>query len=244
MKCHLIEGEAGCVFARDNDCVAVVVDALRASATAAMLFEHGATEIHAVREVEEARAVKETMPDALLYGERHAVPPEGFDYGNSPLEAAAAKGKTVILTTTTGTARLVEAWGAKEIFMGTTVNAMAAASVAVAAGVDVVVIPAGLAGNPDFDGAEDWAAAVTVATFIDAPVGEGALMYRDWSQRLEWDGLPKTFREAPHGKNLLAKGFQDDVAFCARLNVTQAVPKVVGYNGREVHLINGAIGRG
>ena len=48
---HLIEGEAGCRFAVEKGCVAVVVDALRASATAAMLLERGARELVVVRPI-------------------------------------------------------------------------------------------------------------------------------------------------------------------------------------------------
>ncbi len=82
---HIIEGEAGCDYARERGCVAVVVDALRASATAAMLLHHGARSILAVREVEEALTAKTKHADALLFGERGGLPPEGFDFGNSPL---------------------------------------------------------------------------------------------------------------------------------------------------------------
>ena len=107
MKWHIIEGEAGCDFAVANKCTAVIVDALRASATAAMLCDAGATSILAVREVEDARRAKIELPDALLYGERGGLPPDGFDYGNSPRETRPAKGRPVIFTTTTGAGRLI-----------------------------------------------------------------------------------------------------------------------------------------
>ena len=55
---HLMEGTPGCAYARQYGLVAVVVDALRASATAAMLFEAGATDILAVREVDDAFAAR------------------------------------------------------------------------------------------------------------------------------------------------------------------------------------------
>ena len=74
MNIHIIEGAPGCAFARENGAVAVIVDALRASATAAALLEAGAREILAVREVEEAFAARADWPDALLYGERGDVP--------------------------------------------------------------------------------------------------------------------------------------------------------------------------
>ena len=101
---HLIEEEAGCTYAVEHGCVAIVVDALRASATAAMLLETGATELIVVAEVEDAIAAKQSYPDALIFGERGGLPPPGFDGGNSPQDVACAAGRRVIFTTTTGAA--------------------------------------------------------------------------------------------------------------------------------------------
>ena len=148
MLIHIMEGEAGCSFSREHDAVAIVVDALRASATAAMLFDAGAEEILAVSEVEEAFAARKDWRDALLFGERGGLPPEGFDYGNSPVEAAYAKGRRVIFTTTTGAGRLVQAWGAAAVMLGTPMNAQAVVEAAVDAArqedKDIVISPAGL----------------------------------------------------------------------------------------------------
>ncbi|MCP4640403.1 MAG: 2-phosphosulfolactate phosphatase, partial [bacterium] len=144
MKYHIIEGAAGCAYAVENHCVAVVVDALRASATGAMLLDAGATEIIAVRELAEAYAAKQAFPDALLFGERGGLPPEDFDAGNSPRTVSVAQGRRVVFTTTTGAGRLVESWGAEAIYMGSTVNAAAVAATAATHETDVVLIPAGL----------------------------------------------------------------------------------------------------
>ena len=130
MNIHLVEGEPGCILARECGAVAVIVDALRASATAAAILEAGATEVLAVREVEEAFAARADWPDALLYGERGGLPPAGFDYGNSPTEGVFAAGRRVIFTTTTGAGRLVQAWGAGAVLMGAPTNATAAARTA------------------------------------------------------------------------------------------------------------------
>lgn len=225
---HIIEGEKGCIFAREAGCVAVIVDALRASATAAMLLDVGATELLLVRDVEDAFAAKDTWPDALLFGERDSVPPKGFDYGNSPGEVAAAKGRRVIFTTTTGTARVLQAYGASAVLMGSTINALAVVMHASGYGKDVVVVPAGHADDPDFDAQDDWAAATAIAQLADARIGEGAAWYREWKHRLELDGVHRLFETSRHGEELIARGFYEDVVFCARMNVTTAVPKVTG----------------
>lgn len=224
MHVHLIAGDAGCTYARDNGCVAVIVDALRASATAAMLLDAGAAEILVVEEVDDALAAKNADPDALLYGERGGLPLDGFDYGNSPRDAAHAAGSRVVLTTTTGALRVNQAWGAHAIYMGTTINATAVGHAAADHGQDVVVIPAGLAGNPDFNAQEDWAAATVVAEEIHFDIGQGARAFAKMRYRLQAEGIGVLFNTAPHAKKLREIGLGDDVTFCAQVDVTDAVP--------------------
>lgn len=227
MHWHLIEGEAGCEFAVAHKCTAVVVDALRASATAAMLCDAGARSVLAVREVDEALRAREAEPDALLYGERGGVPPEGFDYGNSPQEAHHARGKDVIFTTTTGAGRLVSAWGAHALLMGTTINASATARLAASFGRDVVLIPAGLAQDPGFDAQEDRCAAVAIAMKAGGPIGEGRAMFETWRDRIDAEGFEALFAGAPHAEKLRKIGMESDVAWCAQVDVTAAVPQAV-----------------
>lgn len=236
MTWHIVEGDAGCAFARDSGFVAVIVDALRASATVAMLFDAGAAEVRVVREVAEAIAEKERVPEALLFGERGGLPPEGFDFGNSPRTTQASAGRTIIFTTTNGAACLVDAFGAAAVYMGTTLNAAAIVGAASGHSKDVVLIPASRTGDRGTEAQEDWAAATAIAMLADAPIGEGASEYRGWRGLVEFDGLPKLFETAPHAEELRAIGLGEDVAYCARLNVTEAVPRVVARNGAVVTL--------
>lgn len=227
MKWHIIEGEPGCVFAVEHRLTAVVVDALRASATAAMLCDAGATSVLAVREVDEALRAKADRPDALLFGERGGLPPEGFDYGNSPQEAHHAKGRPVIFTTTTGAGRLVSAWEAHAVLMGTTVNASATARAAAELGRDVVLIPAGLTGDPDFDAQEDRCAAVAIAMKAGGVIGEGRGLFELWRDKIDSEGFEALFAKAPHADKLRKIGLDSDVAWCAQVDVTHKVPQAV-----------------
>lgn len=238
MLVHLIPGEAGCTYAREHGYVAVVVDALRASATAAMLFDAGASEILVVQEVEAARAAKEADPGALLFGERGGLPPDGFDFGNSPGEVAHAAGRRVILTTTTGALRVNQAWGAEALYMGTTTNAAAVGIEASSHGKDIVVIPAGLADDPNFNAQEDWAAAVFVAEETQLDIGQGAREFARMRYRIQAEGIDVLFRNGPHGKKLRELGLGEDVDFCTRLDVTEAVPFATERTDAGVRLIN------
>lgn len=240
MRWHLIEGEEGCAYAVRHGCVAVVVDALRASATAAMLLDAGADAILAVREIEEAVAARREWPDALLFGERGGLPPEGFDGGNSPREAAVARGHRVIFTTTTGAGRLVAAADAPAAYMGTTVNALAVAEAVSVHGCDAVLIPAGLTGQPEWDAQEDWTAAVCIAMAAGGKIGEGAEACARWRGRIETEGIARLFETAPHAEKLRAVGLDADIAFCARVNITRAVPRMEARLGCGVLLRDAA----
>lgn len=237
---HFIEGEAGCRFAVERGCAAIVVDALRASATAAMMLEAGAAELLVCREVEEARALKAEDPDVLLFGERGGLPPEGFDGGNSPREVGACKGRTVIFTTTTGAGRLVACWGAAAVLLGTAVNAAACVRAAMACANDVVMIPAGLMHDPYFDAQEDRAAAAYLASLAldqGAMLGEGTAACQGWIERIQAEGLEALFDSAPHAEKLRKAGLEADVSLCARTDLTAAVPCAAERVGAAVRCV-------
>jgi len=227
----MIQGLDGCRFAVEHRCVAVIVDALRASATAAMLLDAGATELIFVKTVEDAYAAKAAYPDALLAGERGGLPPAGFDIGNSPRTVGMANGRRVIFTTTTGSQWLIESWGAAAVFMGTTVNASAVAQAAVdaaqAANTDIVWIPAGLSTDPAFSAQEDWVAATVIASIADVEVKEGRAEYDHWRARIEQEGVPALFHSAPHAAKLRAVNLADDLDYCSQVNLTDQVPVAV-----------------
>jgi 2-phosphosulfolactate phosphatase len=229
MVAHLIAGEEGCRFAVKRRAVAVIVDALRASATLSMLCHHGASQIIVTERVSDAFVASHLYPNALLYGEREGVPPHGFHHGNSPRETAEAYGRTVLFTTTTGTQRILQAYGAELILVGTTVNASAVANIARQyEWHDVVVVPAGCATGDDNTAEEDFVGATVILQRLGWSVGEGAVQFAHWQQRIAAEGVPALFAAAPHAKKLDALGLHEDVEFCAQIDITTAVPRVTG----------------
>ncbi len=103
----------------------VVIDVFRAFSTACYLMAAGAARIFPVEQVEEAILLKEKFPKAVLLGERNEQKVPGFDFGNSPthIQHLDLKGKTIIMTTSSGTKGLMNAKGADEILSGSFVNA-------------------------------------------------------------------------------------------------------------------------
>jgi 2-phosphosulfolactate phosphatase len=62
----------------------VVIDVIRAFTTAAFAFAAGAVDVTFAGTVEDALALRERMPGALVMGEVNGLPVAGFDFGNSP----------------------------------------------------------------------------------------------------------------------------------------------------------------
>jgi 2-phosphosulfolactate phosphatase len=236
MRWHIIEGIEGCRFAKDERCTAVVVDALRASTTASMLIDAGVSEMTLVSDVDTALKLKRTRPETMLYGERGGLPPEGFDFGNSPLDAQHAAGKPVGFTTTNGTTLVRESIGANDVYMASCVNGLALTQKVLEQDNDIVLIPAARIEEPDHIGQEDWTAAASIVMLTDMEVGEGATAFRQWKHMISLDGVQKLFRTSEHGQYLASLGLEADVDFCARPNQTTALPKVIGTDEFGVQL--------
>lgn len=64
--------------------IVLIIDVLRAFSTAAYAFSRGAKEIRLVSGIQEALDLKVNLPNAKVMGEVGGLPPEGFDFGNSP----------------------------------------------------------------------------------------------------------------------------------------------------------------
>jgi len=103
----------------------VVIDVFRAFSTACYLFAAGAEKIIPVEHVEEAFDLKKLYPDVVMLGERFERKVPGFDFGNSPTHIMNQdfNGKTIVMTTSSGTKGITNAALADEIITGSFVNA-------------------------------------------------------------------------------------------------------------------------
>ena len=103
----------------------VVVDVIRAFTNAAFAFSRGATEIYPVKGVEEALNLKARTPNSLVCGEVGGIPPEGFDFGNSPTQTNTLDltGKIVVQRTGAGTQGIVRSVNASTLLAASLVVA-------------------------------------------------------------------------------------------------------------------------
>lgn len=109
------------------DGLVVVIDVLRAFSTAAYAFAAGAESITLVNDADEALTLKTQIPGALVMGEVHGQPPEGFDFGNSSTEIIQQNlhGKHLIQRTSAGTQGVVRSLNAESLFAASFVVAEA-----------------------------------------------------------------------------------------------------------------------
>lgn len=95
--------------------VVVVIDVIRAFTNAAFAFSRGAKEIHPVSMVEEALQFKAQTPNSLACGEVGGLPPQGFDFGNSPTHTHQLDltGKIIVQRTGAGTQGIIRSMKAE-----------------------------------------------------------------------------------------------------------------------------------
>lgn len=204
------------------DCF-IVVDVLRATTTIATLFAAGLNDLLVMSGLDEARqrAAKEGR---LLFGEVAGLRPDGFDFGNSPVEAAAASvaGRGAVLFTTNGAIALCGAAGRGTVIAGALANLGAAAAYS-RAFERVAVICAGNGRGKGFS-LEDFAAAGAICRAIrdldpGIETGDAANLAMGLNTAAAISG-------SHHASLIRNLGFEADIDFALQANTSHAVPVV------------------
>ena len=129
--------------ARQAEGAVAIIDVFRAFTTAAVALANGASRIVMVGSVAEAFALRDSGAGQVCMGEVRGVPPDGFDFGNSPFQVSRVdfSGKTIIQRTSAGTQGIVAAARAERLYAASLVTASATAR-ALASGADRVALVA------------------------------------------------------------------------------------------------------
>jgi 2-phosphosulfolactate phosphatase len=213
-----------------SDRVVVVIDVLRATSVMVHAMSQGALEIIPVATVEEAFQMVKTFPSGatLLGGERGSKKIPGFDLGNSPKEYVAERvsGRKLILTTTNGTKAFQLVSSGREILAGSFFNIGATAQKCLELNKDLFIFPSGDEG--DFS-LEDTVCGGMLIDLItkkrEKPISltDASRCAQILYQRFE-DNLLEAFHLSRHGKELINRGFGDDLVYCAQIDITPFVP--------------------
>ena len=211
--------------------VGVVVDVLRASSTMAQALASGYRRILCCREIEEARALREAIPDSLVGGEREAIRIPGFDVGASPRAFAAGPlAPTLILSTTNGTSAILAAASSCEtVLVGSLLNLAAVARAARAAGGDVDVLCAGFMGGFAVD---DAYCAGRIVTELGGEPSDAAV-----AATLVAASFP-TPLDGLNARTYGPQGLEADIEFCARESVLETVPRLARMVGPAAEIVS------
>jgi 2-phosphosulfolactate phosphatase len=208
--------------------VGIVVDVLRATSTIAQALAAGYPRVLCCREIEDARALREELGEGLLGGERTAIRIEGFDVGASPREFLEARPEPLILSTTNGTAAiLTAAERCEEVLLGSLLNLAAVAAAARERGRDVAVLCAGFQGRFALD---DAYCAGRIVELLHAEQGDAAI-----AATLIARAFPDAVT-ALNARTYGPPGLEEDIAWCARESVVDAVPRFSGMVGRAAEI--------
>lgn len=231
--------------------VYIVVDVIRATTTLAVMFERAIRRVYVARDVNVARATRAALPGALVAGEVAALPPPDFDHGNSPEEWGHldVAGREVLFSTTNGARALHASRGGGTIFAGSLRNATVVSQAALAAarrlgldGAGVLVVCSGRDGQPAVD--DSLCAAWLLATLRDVAGREetevaldnaatsalGALDAPERASLGDARWLYEQLLSSKPARDVLDVDLSADLAWCADLDASQAVPTVTGYD--------------
>jgi 2-phosphosulfolactate phosphatase len=203
----------------------VVIDVLRATSTIAQALASGYERVLCCAQVDEARDLRREIPNSLLGGERQAVRIEGFDVGASPREFLEARAQTLILSTTNGTRTILEtAKRCDDVILGSLLN-LGAVTRAIAT--DAIVVCAGFQGSFALD---DAYCAGRIVQLVDAERTDAAVAAA---------AIAGAFPTAADGLNARTygpPGLEEDIAFCAREDVLDVVPRLAGMVGTAAEI--------
>ena len=208
----------------------IVVDVLRATSTIVQALDAGYRTVYCCAEVEEARALKEELGDAVLGGERGGDPLPGFDFGNSPLEYLSPQAEEIVITTTNGTRAVVGgAANCDLVLVGSMLNLDAVAAAARERDEDVEVVCAGLRGGPSED---DAYCAGRIAALLGGEATEAA--ERALELAASYATAEEAFRTIRRVGETVA---EEDLVWCARESVSAVVPRFDGKPGTAARLV-------
>ncbi len=207
----------------------VAIDVLRATTTIVTALANGAAAVIPVLDPEDAVEVAKRLgrDRVLLCGERASVLIKGFDLDNSPASYAPeiVAGKTLVFTTTNGTAALRAGAVAASVRAGAMVNRAAVADALTAEHGEILLLCAGVHGRFALEDALGAGALVDalVAREPNLELRDGAraaaLLYRAVAPR-----LAEAVASADHAHDLAELGFGADIERCATLDVITTVP--------------------
>ena len=210
--------------------VGIVVDVVRATSSIAQALASGYQRVLCCAEIEDAKALRaELGKSAITGGERDAQRIDGFDAGASPREFLEPRAETLILSTTNGTRAIVTAAAScGEVVLGSLLNLDAATRLVRERSQDTVVLCAGF--KDDF-AIDDAYCAGRIVTQLEADRSDAAI-----AAGLVADHYPEAI-DGINARTYGPPGLEEDIAFVARVDVLDTVPRLSRMLGPAAELL-------
>lgn len=210
----------------------LVVDILRATTNIVHFFRQGGRMMIPVEELAQARQIRNTYGDDwLLMGERDALPPEGFDLGNSPLEYSRdmlRQKPFAVITTTNGISAILRAGEqGVPVYAACARNASAAVERGLSTGDRIGLLCAGRQGRVAIDDVICCGLMVEILRKMrnDMVMTDGAVMALELWESC-FGNLMRGMEHAEHGRVLRELGMEKDIAFSCETDQTEVVPRL------------------
>lgn len=215
-----------------ND-VIIVIDVLRCTSSIITALTNGARAIIPIQTVSAARLKVAEHPQYLLAGERRGIKPAGFVLGNSPLEFTRERvaDKTIVMTTTSGTAAFARVKGHPFVLVGAFLNAAAVAHTALTLSKrNHCNISFALSGKRGSFSLEDFLGAGAIIhnftnknpTYSDTAYA--SLLAYEQAHPFLYTALCN----GTHAQTLIDLGFRNDVIHCTQIDKYTTVPLLSG----------------
>lgn len=206
--------------------VVVIIDVFRATSTIATALYNKAKAVIPVASVDECIDLGNSIDNSVTAGERNGHIVEGLQHGNSPSEYPREfiEGKTLVLTTTNGTRLLHMIHGADTIITGSFVNLSAVSDFLVKKNKNVLLACA--AWKDRFNLEDTLFAGAVVNQVKDCfDINCDSARAADTLFASMNGGKPIDFlRNSSHYRRLSAYGLENDMAYCATVDLHPVVP--------------------
>ena len=191
---------------------------MRATSTIAQALASGWERIYCAPGIEEARALRETLGEGLLGGERDAIQIPGFDLGASPREVREPRAPTLIMSTTNGTRAIVTAAASCEIvLLGSLLNLEAVVGAVRERGEDVTIVCAGWKGGFAID---DAYCAGRITRALDGERTDATV-----ASEVIAAAFPRSI-DGINARTYGPPGLEDDIAWVSQDNLLDVVPRL------------------
>lgn len=234
MKVHVIPSnrfeEADVIEVNLKKCVCAVIDTIRATSTIITILGCGGEKVIVARDKKEAFFLRDIFKESIVCGEEGGLPPEGFDFGNSPLEISGAhlEGRTAIIMTTNGTQSIIKAKQCHRVYALSTLNINACIDCVIESadksGCDILFLCSGEKGKIAYD--DVFTAGLAIKYLLTKPY---KLEFTDAAKvalaaSLSEFNIKEALEKSCSAKSLRDAGLGDDIAYISKLNRFKATP--------------------